>query len=151
MSHIVVTPDLLSDWFNWINQLKYAENIKTIVVAGRSGLLMGTPLAYNLQKQLLIMPGRFETRRTGILMRPNHEIVRVFFPVEVGNYIFIDDCVSSGDTLYKVSKCVKGINKKVIIYAQEHVSFGSDYKYYKKIIRRHAPKAKIHFKEEING
>lgn len=80
----------------------WAEDFDTIVVTGMSGALFGAPLAYILNKPLLVVRKELDTTTHGAQrLEGNHGLER---------YLFVDDMVASGDTLRYV---VYGISAKL--------------------------------------
>ncbi|MFA5600688.1 MAG: hypothetical protein WDA06_08855 [Phenylobacterium sp.] len=117
MSLLTFSPSDVSEWLTWIEEIALPDY--PIIAVGRSGALIGLPLAYSRDDSCFI----FELDMNRFVHLKGHCMQRYFKDLnqdlDLGNYIIIDDCVSSGNTLQIIATSVKGKCQAVALYAPE--------------------------------
>jgi len=130
MSHLCFTSDCLKKWVDWTERnIINCCYVPSIVVVGRSGMLVGLPIAYNRERRLIVLPQMRKSiiseddrpQQTSISIN-DHLFQQFDSNEDIGEYIFIDDYISSGETLRQVLNTIRGECKGVLIYDGIHDS-----------------------------
>lgn len=84
-----------------------------IAVRGVSGLAFGAPLAYTMKKGLIVVRKTEENSHSEV----DVEMPELMHKSQSGKYIFVDDFVSSGETMHKVVLSLYSRNSSLKIQA----------------------------------
>ncbi|MFA5599126.1 MAG: hypothetical protein WDA06_00880 [Phenylobacterium sp.] len=129
MTQMMADEKQLANWIGWAKSIElpfvdYHFKLN-IVASGRSGLLVGFPLSYFYLCNLYILPGSDDFKISKLSANKLHiygHKQKIFnTSKDIGDYIFIDDCVDSGTTLKNVISSVRGKCRAVLCYAQGQV------------------------------
>ena len=114
------------------------ERFDSIVVTGVSGLVVGTPLAYVLGKELVVVRKADD--------KSTHSFTPVENPRGIGRaYLFVDDFINGGSTLKRVRQIIYDVTDGydwrpaeagVLMYADGAVDWNSA-RFMPEIVRKH--------------